>query len=152
MSIFSSSTPSPDKPVPGSTGASEIAAHIQRLLPKIRSGTLRFWGVWFGRPHDNWHSVVRAEADGDCLVIHFNEEETLKVWHPQGWHIDAQEFVIHSASRVLSQWYWYGRPHAPGNLMTHDFTRHGTEVVFQSTFPQTQPAAPTLVEPAVRIT
>lgn len=151
MRIFSSSRSRPDWPVPGPTGAAEVAAHIERLLPDVHSGTLCFWGVWFGRPHDNWHSVVGAEADGDCLAVHFNDEEILKVWHPQGWRIDASEFVIHSASRVLWQWYWYGRPHAPGNLMKHDFTRRGAELVFQSTFPHSRSAAPTLVEPAVQI-
>src|SRR5438067_427671 len=111
MSIFSRSSSRTDKSVQDSTGAAEVAAHIQRLLPGVHSGTLRFWGLWFGRPHDNWHSIVRAEADSDCLVLHFNDEETLKVWHPKGWRIDAHEFVIHSASRLLWQWYYYGRPH-----------------------------------------
>jgi hypothetical protein len=151
MSIFSGLPSRPNKLVPGSTSTSEFAAHTQRLLPDVHSGTLCFWGVWFGRPHDNRHSVVRAEAEGDCLVLHFNDEEILKVWHPQGWRIDAQQFVIHSATRVLWQWYWYGRPHAPANLMSHDFVRQGAEVSFQSTFPINTPGTPTLLEPAVQI-
>ena len=63
--------------------ASEIATHIQQLLPNVHSGTLRFWGIWFGRPHDNHHAIVRAEAEGDCLVLHFNDEETLRAGHPR---------------------------------------------------------------------
>lgn len=151
MSIFSRSTARHDKPASSSTEAAEIAAHIQRLLPDVHSGTLCFWGVWFGRPHDNFHSIVGAEADSDCLVLHFNDEETLRVWQPGAWRIDAHEFVIHSASRVLWQWYWYGRPHAPGNLMSHDFVRQGAQVTFASTFPVSTPGMPTLLEPAVQI-
>jgi hypothetical protein len=151
MSIFSGLPSRQGNPVPGSTGAATVATHLQRLLPDVHSGTLCFWGVWFGRPHDNCHSVVRAEAEGDCLVLHFNEKEILKVWHPQGWRIDAQQFVIHSATRVLWQWYYYGRPHAPANLKSHDFVRQGEEVRFQSNFPMSTLGTPTILEPAVQI-
>lgn len=151
MTIFSDAPSERDKPVSSSADAVKIAAHIQRLLPNVHSGTLQFWGVWFGRPHDNCHSVVAAEAEGDCLTVHFNEEETLKVWHPVGWRIDAEEFVIRSAGRVMWQWFWYGRPHVPGNLMTYEFTRHGAEVSFQTTFPLGHPGTPSILEPAVQL-
>ena len=151
MSIFSRSASRQDKPAPGSTGAAAVASHIQRLLPDVYSGSLCFWGIWFGRPHDNLHSLLRAEAESDCLMLHFNDEEILKVWQPAGWRIDTHEFVIHSASRVLWQWYWYGRPHAPENLMSQDFVHQGAEVTFQGTFPISTPGRPTLLEPAVQI-
>jgi hypothetical protein len=151
MSLFSRSPFKPDNPVPGSAAPADIAARIRQLLPDVYSGTLCFWGVWFGRPHDNCHSIVGAEADGDCLVLHFNDEEALMVWHPNGCRIGAREFVIETASRVQWQWYWYGRPHVPENLMRYDLTRQGTMVAFQSTFPHGQPAAPSLAEPAVQI-
>jgi hypothetical protein len=151
MSILSRSPSRLDEPAPGPTGAAEIAMRIQCLLPAVQSGTLCFWGVWFGRPYDNCHSIVAAEAEGNCLALHFNEQEVLKVWHPQDWRVDAHEFVIHGASRVLWHWYWYGRPHTPANLMCHDFVRQGAEVTFQSTFPLSTPVTPTILEPAVQI-
>ena len=131
--------------------ATDVAAHIQQLLPQVHSGTLRFWGVWFGRPHDNFHTLVRADADGDCLLLHFNDEETLRVWHPQACQINSRQFVIGLASRVHWQWYWYGRPHAPGNLMSHDFVRSQTEIEFTTTFPGIHDVRPSFDEPAVQI-
>ena len=131
--------------------ASEVATHVQQLVPRVKSGTLRFWGVWFGRPHDNFHTIVQAEADSDCLTLHFNDEETLQIWHPTGCQIDEQQFVILSASRVLWQWYWYGRPHTPDNLMSHDFVRDGGVISFQSTFPSQHHETPNIIEPAVQI-
>ena len=131
--------------------ASDIAAQIQQLIPDVHSGTLRFWGVWFGRPHDNYHTIVKAEADGDCLILHFNDEETLRVWHPQACQIDSKQFVIGLASRVLWQWYWYGRPHAPGNLMSCDFVRNQTEISFTNTFPSKHDTKPSFDESAVQI-
>jgi hypothetical protein len=110
-----------------------------------------FSGVWFGRPHDNYHTLVRAEADGDCLTLHFNEEEILQIWHPTGCQIDEQQFVIRSASRVLWRWYWYGRPHTPDNLKSYDFVHSGAEVAFQSTFPYPPQDKPSIHEPAVQI-
>jgi len=131
--------------------ASEVAAHIQQLIPCVKSGTLRFWGIWFGRPHDNWHTIVRTEADCDCLTLHFNEEETLQIWHPTSCQIDERQFVILSASRVLWRWYWYGRPHIPENLKSYDFVRSEAEVSFQSTFPHSPDEKPSIHEPAVQI-
>ena len=151
MSILSNLFGGGDTSAPKAASASDIATHIQALLPHVPSGTLRFWGVWFGRPHDNCHTIVRAEADGDCLAVHFNDEETLRVWQPADCQIDSQQFVIRSASRVLWQWYWYGRPHAPGNLMSDDFVRDGLSVRFQSTFPIQRHETPTIHQPAVQI-
>jgi hypothetical protein len=131
--------------------AVEIAAHIQHLLPSVHSGTLRFWGVWFGRPYDNYHNIVRVEAEDDCLIIHFDNEETLRVWHPAQCQIDPKQFIIRSASRVLWQWYWYGRPHAPGNLMTDDFNREALSVRFDTTFPIQRDVKPNIHQPAVQI-
>jgi hypothetical protein len=95
--------------------------------------------------------IVRAEADGDCLVLHFHDEETLRVWHPTGCRIDAQQFIILSASRVQWQWYWYGRPHAARNLMTEEFVRDGASVRIQSTYPSQHTQTPSIHEPAVQI-
>ncbi len=151
MGILSHLFGAGDTNAPKRAGASEIAAHIQTLLPQLPSGTLRFWGVWFGRPYDNYHTIVCVEADGDCLVVHFNEEETLRVWQPAEWQIDSKQFIIRSASRVLWQWFWYGRPHTPGNLMSHDFVREGLSVKFESTFPMHQHEIATIHQPAVQI-
>lgn len=131
--------------------AFDVAAHIQQHLPNVHSGTLRFWGVWFGKPHDNYHTIVKAEAENDCLIVRFNEEETLRVWHPQALQVDSQKFVIGLASRVLWQWSCSGRPHTPGNLMGHDYVRRGTEIDFSSTFRGGNDARPDFNEPAVQI-
>ena len=133
------------------SGAAEIAVHIQSLLPRVHSGTLQFWGVWFGRPHDNCHTIVRAEVEGDCLILHFNDAETLRIWHPSQWQIDSYQFIIHSASRVLWQWFYFGRPHAPGNLMRHDFVREPLSIRFESTFPGQRGEKPNIHQPAVQI-
>jgi hypothetical protein len=130
---------------------SEIAAHIQQLIPRVKNGTLRFWGVWFGRPHDNCHIIIRANADGECLTLHFNNEETLQIWHPTGCQIDEQQFIIRSASQLLWRWHLYGRPRTPDNLMTWDFVRNGEAVTLQRTFPYAQQETPSIHEPAIQI-
>jgi hypothetical protein len=148
MNVFSRLLRERETPTPS---ALEIAAQIQQLFPHVHSGTLCYWGVWFGKPYDNYHRIVRAEADGDCLTLHFNEEETLRVWHPCGCEIDERQFIIWSASRVLWQWYWYGRPHTPDHLMSEEFVREGEIISFQSTFPYQDAKTPSVHEPAVQI-
>ncbi|WP_372735367.1 hypothetical protein [Nocardioides sp.] len=99
------------------TIASDIAADIGQRIPEVKSGSLAVYGDVFGGRVDNIHTVVRAHVDDDgaCLVLEFNEGESLRVWNPEGAAISGREFRIQRASRVRWEWYYYGRPHAPEN-------------------------------------
>ena len=109
--------------------AAKIAERIGHLLPRIKAGTLRFFGEWFGRPYDNMHVIKRAEAKDDCLIVTFDQREMLSVWNPSGFKINEKEFQIDSASRVLWQWYYYGRPQTPQNLYYFDYFFEGNELM-----------------------
>lgn len=74
------------------------------------------FGAWFGRPMDNIHWVVAANAEDDVLVLRFNEDEVLRVWRPEGIHIDRTTFEIRMAERVRWDWYDYGRAKVNENL------------------------------------
>jgi hypothetical protein len=100
-----------------------MCAAIGRLGPNVKAGTLRFWGSWFGKPHDNWHRVRGAETDEDKLIIHFGEDELLTVWSPRGGEFGSNVFAIREASRVRWDWYYYGRPRTPSNRYFEDFRR-----------------------------
>jgi len=80
------------------TEAQSIATEINRTVSKIKAGSLRFFGEWFGRPYDNGHQVVSASAVENVLTIRFNEDETLSVWDPSKSKISGSEFEIKSAS------------------------------------------------------
>lgn len=105
------------------TEAEEVAKKIQSTLPALKSGTLRFWGQWFGRPYDNLHSVVGCSAQGELLQVFFNEGETLSVWGPRGAAIDENVFRIGDAERVRWEWYYYGRPRTPPNLYFEEYAK-----------------------------
>ena len=55
----------------------EIAAYLKDRkyfhIKVLKSGSLRFWGDWFGRPMDNIHTVVSTEylAKENKLILHF---------------------------------------------------------------------------------
>jgi hypothetical protein len=106
----------------------KLAERIQRKLPKIKSGTLRFWGEWFGRPYDNWHQLVRCEVEQNVLRLVFNEQEILSVWAPSGLEVDHSTFRISTADRVRWEWFYYGRPKTPSNLYFLDFVRSATGI------------------------
>lgn len=97
-------------------------------LPRVKSGTLRFWGSWFGRPHDNHHEIVGGQAEGDLLTVRFNEDEVLRIWAPRGATIDENHFRIVDANRVRWEWFYYGRPKIPSNLYFEEFTTDGAEI------------------------
>jgi hypothetical protein len=107
------------------TEAEGIAESIGRALPEVKSGTLRFWGQWFGRPYDNCHRIVACEAASEVLRVRFTEGEVLSVWAPRGATIDANTFRIADAARVRWEWFSYGRPKTAENLYFEEFVKDG---------------------------
>jgi YD repeat-containing protein len=103
--------------------AEKICEEIQKALPKINPGTLRFWGVWFGRPYDNAHRIVASEHDRGVLRLRFNEDEQLTMWSPAGLTLDDSVFQIDDAERVLWEWFYYGRPKIQANRFFYDFVK-----------------------------
>lgn len=99
----------------------KMAARIGESLPKVKSGTLSFFGDWFGRPMDNFHRIVDARAEGNCLVISFDQGEVLRVWNPVGLVVSEKLFRIAEASRVRWEWYYYGRPQVAENLLFREY-------------------------------
>lgn len=130
--------------------ASEIANAILLLPQRNRSGTLRMFGDWFGRPMDNVHKVVKAQAEGDCLVLTFEEGETLRVWNPSAYSTLGYTIQIAEADRVRWEWYYYGRDRTPENLLFHDYLKEDSRIVVSRSHGDDNPGA-SLGEPAVEI-
>ncbi len=103
------------------TKSGAFAAEIRRAIATLKRGGLCFFGSWFGRPYDNEHVAVEAEAEGDCLMVRFNEGEVLRVWEPEGCVWDAKHFRIERAAKVRWEWFYYGRRHADENLRFEEF-------------------------------
>jgi hypothetical protein len=112
----------------GMNNAHVLADRVRKLLPNVKRGSLRFWGNWFGRPHDNYHTLIRCEGDANVLKLFFDEGETLSVWSPLEMAADRSQFRINSADRVRWEWFYYGRPKTVENLFFEDFVRAGQGV------------------------
>lgn len=129
-----------------------IARSIRKILPNVKRGSLRFWGVWFGRPNDNYHTLLRCETEGDILKMFFDEGETLFVWSPLGLSADKAIFRIDQAERVRWEWFYYGRPKTTENLFFEDFVKTGQNVAASTNFNWYSPDLTTDVAlPAVQI-
>lgn len=108
------------------SNAEQIVACLESLGQTAKRGCIRFWGEWFGRPYDNIHIIVRSHCTMDnVLVVEFDGQETLTVYAPEKFKIDADTFIIESAERVVWEWYCYGRPAKAENLYREEFTRSG---------------------------
>ncbi len=95
--------------------AEKMAQAISRAR-RLKRGSLQFFGEWFGRPWDNNHSIVAAEAKENHLRLTFDDDETLDVWDPNELELESDElFLIRSASRVRWEWFSYGEPKTPDN-------------------------------------
>jgi hypothetical protein len=103
------------------TIAEEYAERIAAQLGLLKSGTLRIWGEWFGRPYDNIHRIVGARANGTILTLSFDEGETLTIYDPDRGTFDENVFCIELATRVRWEWYLYGKDHSADNLHFLDY-------------------------------
>jgi len=101
--------------------AEQLANSIQRAIPNVPVGSLRFWGEWFGRPYDNWHTLVSCRAEEDVLRLSFDRGETLSVWAPTGLTLDKSIFRISDADRVRWEWFSHGNAKTPENLYFEEF-------------------------------
>ena len=131
----------------------EMLAALRARLP-IRLGTLRVYGDWFGRPMDNIHTAVTAQARGDLLIVGFDEGEVLEVMNPQDIALDlggtTHRLVVGRADRVRWSWYYYGRPRVAENRFVEEHWLDGETVRASSTANWYTPEfGPSLDQPAV---
>lgn len=62
--------------------AERAANDVRESVGRLKSGTLRVFGDWFGKPYDNFHIVVGATSSGDDLIVTFGDDEQLIVNAP----------------------------------------------------------------------
>jgi hypothetical protein len=105
------------------TEAQRLAVRINELRPSTKSGSLRFFGEWFGGRRDNWHVITVAAASGDDLIVEFDEGEKLTVSEPSGVQVDPKTFQIDEASRVCWEWFSYGEAKTEENLYVIEYLR-----------------------------
>lgn len=129
----------------------EIAAFVQSLPECKKSGTLRIWGQWFGRPMDNMHTCVACDVIDGQLILNFDQGETLKVWNPSNVTAVGATLTIESASRVRWQWYYYGRNQTPENLLYLDYEVNDGKITLHSNFYRSAGDAASLGEPAIQL-
>lgn len=73
-----------------------------------KGGTMCFYGEWFGRPYDNFHEIIKANYENDCLIIYFKNGEILSIFNPQEITNEEKCFIIKKSSKVIWQYISYG--------------------------------------------
>jgi hypothetical protein len=103
------------------SNAEKYVALLNGNIGALKTGSLRFWGLWFGKPYDNIHRIVSCDNEQDLLRIRFNESELLSVWSPDGLEANSSTFRIADAARVRWEWYSYGKPNLSENVYFEDY-------------------------------
>lgn len=111
---------------------SDIAAAIEALPERNRSGSLKIWGAWFGRPMDNSHICQSRTSEHDYITLHFDKNERLRVWNPGPLITPGNTLIIETATKVRWEWYYYGRPQLAENLMFKEYVLKDGSIVFNS--------------------
>jgi len=144
-----------------------LAEQIRIAIPRTISGTLRFWGVWFGKPYDNRHTVVNCESEHDILRLSFDGGEVLSVWSPRYLTVSPSKFRasgvpthptikstlrISDADRVRWEWFYYGRPKSAKNLYFEEFVKSAEGITVSTNIDWYTPTySPKSTEAAVEI-
>lgn len=81
---------------------------MQKYNIVTKGGTMCFYGEWFGRPYDNFHRIIKANYENDCLNIYFEKGEILSVFNPIKIINEEKRFEIKKASKVIWQYIPYG--------------------------------------------
>lgn len=136
---------------PGVSEAEDQARRIGGALPSIKGGSLRFWGEWFGRPGDNFHRLVGAQAEGDALRLAFDMGERVTLWSARGLELSAGALKIATSARVRLDWFSYGAEPTPANLRFMDFTHNGERVFMTSSAGVLSKVITDIDEPAFEI-
>lgn len=100
----------------------------------LRSGSLSFWGDWFGRSYNNIHQIVGAESLNGAVIIYFDHAESLIVDAPQRWSLDGGKLVIREAERVRFQWFYYSQMPGPESLRFVEYRWVSGEPSFKTDF------------------
>ena len=75
----------------------------------LNSGTLRFYGDWFGRPMDNCHIPNRVFFKNDSMYILFDDDYLITIVEPKNISIDNFIFSVRKATTVKYEYGHYGR-------------------------------------------
>ena len=111
-----------------------LRSAINQQLGTLRSGSLCFWGNWFGKPHDGNHRIVGSDLLDDTIVIYFDGAESLTIDAPREWSLDGGKLVVRKAMRVRFQWFYYGRLPSRETLRFDEYHWTDTGVSFASDF------------------
>ena len=97
------------------------------------TGTMRFFGDWFGRPMDNLHKVVNAiyDEDSDVLVMTFGNGEECIVSSPVGIISTKDSFFVKDASCVTWTWYYYGKKRIDENKLKIQYKKESANIVIR---------------------
>ena len=93
----------------------------------FKRGTLQFWGEWFGRPMDNYHTVVDVlyNKSDNVLILLFDQGEKCTIFNPASIVNEPKEFHIDDAYKIVWEWYYYGKEKVPSNLNRITYTKMG---------------------------
>jgi hypothetical protein len=114
--------------------ASTIANTLNNLVGQI-GGSICFWGMWFGRPMDNWHQLTGAQAIDNCLRLKFDQGEELAVTSPGGFELSGRGFKIRQAKKVIWSWFYHGKSKTLDHEFIWLFEDVGSAIEFQTSWP-----------------
>jgi hypothetical protein len=129
--------------------ADALQALIAAGEAKLPMGSLRMYRHWFGRPHDNWHRPVFAEAVGSSLHVRFQSDELLMVDGLRNVTVDSRTFQIGQADAVSWEWESYGAATGSGPRYRWEFRVVGDRVLTTFTDPWSVSPTTSLELPAV---
>ncbi|MCP9752413.1 hypothetical protein [Ferruginibacter sp. HRS2-29] len=110
-----------------------IESLLQRIGDNIQpqlTGSVCFWGQWFGKPNGHLCTIISAaydEASGE-LRLSFSGNQLLSVFEPENISIEDDLLTIGDARKVRMEWPDAGKDGRLKNRLYYEFNRLGKKV------------------------
>lgn len=124
---------------------------IYEQMSSLQSGSLTFWGNWFGGRFDNIHRIVGADSLDDTAVIYFDHGESLIIKGPEDWSLERGHLLVHEAECVRFQWFYYGRLPSRETLHFEEYRRVDGHLTYLTDYPVGRSPALQETSPAVQL-
>ncbi len=81
---------------------------------------------------DNVHTCQSCTSEHNYITPHFDLNERLSIWNPAPITTRGYILIIATATKVRWEWYYYGRPQQPENLMLNEYEPNGKIITLWS--------------------
>lgn len=96
---------------------------MKNLVDKLHKRiSICIWGEWLGgRIGENAYLLEKEEKKVENVILYFSENEKCTIVKPVNMLWNGKRLSVKSADKIIWEFYYYGKPQTPENLITIEY-------------------------------